>query len=146
WAKAVRESVKTGHFPLLNRFMLSGDVLLGTMQPEVFHPSTILGFLLPLATARTLGFAVMFFLAGASAFLYFRDLEVAEAAALFGACGWAYSAFLVFWAGWNVSWAAAPFPLLLLGLRRLARGAGAGVAVTTTALVLILFAGHPETL
>ena len=43
--------------------------------------------------------------------------------------------------------AAAPFPLLLLGLRRIAREPGRrSVALTVAALVLIGVAGHPETL
>src|SRR5215831_6305067 len=51
--KAVRESVRNGHFPLWNRFILSGDVLLATAQSAALFPITIIGFLLPLSSAWT---------------------------------------------------------------------------------------------
>ena len=144
WAKAVRESVKHGRLPLLNRFMMSGDTLLGVFQPMAFHPSTVFGFLLPLATAWTFGGAFSLFLTAICAFLFFRDLELSEPVSLFGAAAWMLSNFIVFWIGWDVAPAFAPFPLLLLGLRRLARVRPSGVAITTAALVLALLAGHPE--
>lgn len=146
WAKAVRESVKHFRAPLLNRFMLGGDILLATIQPGVFHPNTVLGFLLPLATALTFRCAFTFFLAGLFAFLYFSEIGVSEEVAFLGACGWAYCGFVLFWVGWNVSSAIAPLPLLLLGLRRLARSLPHGFALVVTALLLSVLAGHPETL
>ena len=146
WAKAVRESVKHGRLPLLNRFILSGDVLLGAFQPMVFHPNTILGFLLPLAEAWTFGCALNLFLAALFAFLYLREVGVAEAAAFFGSGVWMLSAFLVFWIGWDIAPAFAPFPLLLLGLRRIAKGERGGIPIAAGAMLLSLLAGHPESL
>jgi hypothetical protein len=146
WAKAVRDSVKHGRWPLLNRFMLSGDVLLAAFQPSVFHPATLFGFLLPLAQAWTFGCASTFFLAGLCGFLFLRELGLSERAAFFGTSIWVFSAFMVFWVGWDIAPALAPFPLILFGLRRLARGARHGVGSLVVGLLLSLLAGHPETL
>jgi hypothetical protein len=67
--------------------------------------------------------------------------------AAIGAAGWAFSNYLVFFLGYPLSPAAAPFPLLLLGLRRLARAPGRGpVAIVVAALLLIVTSGHPESM
>ena len=73
--------------------------------------------------------------------------DCGEAPALLGAAGWAFCDYQVFFAGWQHTAASAPFPLLLLGLRRLAFDPGRrAVALTVVALLLIVTAGHPETL
>ena len=143
--KAVREAVKHGRFPLWNRFDLGGTPLLAAQQPAVFHPATGISFLLPLAQAWTFEMAFRILLAAAAAYLYFRGLEVGETGALFGGAAWALSDFLVFWRGYAVGAAIAVFPLLLLGLRRLARDRDRrAVRTTAVALLLIILAGHPE--
>jgi len=147
WRKAVREAVKNGRLPLWNRFVLAGEPLLATQQPAVLHPGTWIGFLLPLAQAWTFEMAFRYFLALLSAYLFLRDLACGEIAALLGSIGWAFSDYLVFYAGYPLAPAAAPFPLLLLGLRWLvSRGDRRAVALTVLALLLILTSGHPETL
>jgi hypothetical protein len=143
--KAVREAVKHGRVPLWNSFDMAGSPLLAAQQPAVLHPGTWIGFLLPLAQAWTFEMAFRIFLALAAAYLYFRDLDIHDFAALFGAAAWAFCDFLVFWRGYAVGTAISVFPLLLLGLRRLARDADRrGVLTTVVALLLITLAGHPE--
>ncbi len=147
WRKAVREAAKNGRLPLWNRFVLAGEPLLAVQQPAVLHPATWLGFLLPLAQAWTFEMALRYFLAFFSAYLFLRDLRCGEIAALFGSVGWAFCDYLVFYAGYPLTPAAAPFPLLLLGLRRLVTQAHRrAVGLTVVALLLILTSGHPETL
>jgi len=58
---------------------------------------------------------------------------------------WGFSTYLVFWNGWSVGPSTATFPLLLLGLRRVARSGRSGEALTVVALLLSLSGGHPET-
>ena len=147
WRKAVREAVKNGRLPLWNRFLLAGEPLLATQQPAVLHPATWIGFLLPLPQAWTFEMAMRFFLALICAFLFLRELECGEISSFLGASAWAFSDYLVFFAGYPLTPAAAPLPLLLLGLRRLARRPDSGgAALATAALLLIVTAGHPETL
>lgn len=147
WRKAVREAVKNGRLPLWNRFVLAGEPLLAVQQPAVLHPGTWIGFLLPLAQAWTFEMALRYLLALLSAYLFLRDLRCGEIAALAGSVAWAFSDYLVFYLGYPLTPAAAPFPLLLLGLRRLVRqGDRRSVALVVVALLLILTSGHPETL
>ena len=145
WRAAVRDAVLNGRAPLWNRFVLGGSPLLGAAQAAVLHPSTWLGLWLPLALSWTFSCTFTLLLALVAAFVFFRDFELGEAAALVGAVGWGFSTYVVFWDGWSVGPSTATFPLLLLGLRRLARGPrGNGIALTAAALCLSIFGGHPE--
>ncbi len=146
WRKAIRESVKHGRLPAWNRFILGGEPLLAAMQSAVLHPFTWIGMLLPLDQAWTLEMSLGVLLALLSAFLLLSDLELSDGAALLGAIAWAFCDYLRFYAGWALSPAAAVFPLLLLGLRRIvSRRARSGTAVMIAALALCVVAGHPET-
>ncbi|HEY6929462.1 MAG TPA: YfhO family protein, partial [Thermoanaerobaculia bacterium] len=51
---------------------------------------------------------------------------------------------MIFWLGWSVGTSTASFPLLLLGLRRFARGSNSAPALTAAALLLSVAGGHPE--
>lgn len=145
WRAAVREALVNGRAPLWNRFVLGGTPLVGAAQAGVFHPSTWFGIWLPLPLSWTFSCTFTLFLALLSGFLFFRDFEISVRAALVGAIGWGFSTYLVFWDGWSVGPSTATFPLLLLGLRRLARAPGGdGVGLTAAALCLSLFGGHPE--
>ncbi len=147
WQKAVRVAVKDGGFPLWNPFILAGEPLLAVQQPAALHPGTWLGLLLPLPQAWTFQMTLRLFVALLAAYLFLRDLGCGEAPALLGAAGWGFSDFLVFWLGFPVGNSVGPFPLLLLGLYRLARDSDRrAFGLTTCALVLIVTAGHPETL
>jgi hypothetical protein len=151
WKKAAREAIRQGRLPLWNRFLLAGEPLLGVLQAELLHPMTWIGCLLPLPQAWTFEMACRILLALLSAWLFLADFGVGTGAALLGACGWAFADWLTFYAGHSISPAVAPYPLLLLGLRRMARAAPGAAArraviLTVVALYLIIAAGHPESL
>ena len=149
WRAAVREAVVNGRAPLWNRFVLCGTPLLGAAQAGVLHPATWLGIWLPLPLSWTFSCALTLLLGFVSAFLLFSDFfvgaGVGTGAALVGSAAWGFSTYLVFWNGWSVGPSTATLPLLLLGLRRLARDADRrAVAITAAALWLSLCGGHPE--
>lgn len=144
WRKAVREALLAGRLPLLNRFSLSSDILLGAYQPGVFHPSTWLGLLLPLSTAWTFAMVFTQFTAGLFAFLFLRELRAEEPAAFFGAAAWTLSNLVTTAQGWTLAGVFTAFPLLLLGLSRLARGSPGGIGAMGVASVLMWVAGHAE--
>src|SRR5512135_1302045 len=145
WRAALQEAAANGRAPLWNRFVLGGSPLVGVAQAGVFHPSTWLGLWLPLAPSWTFSCTFTLLLALVSAYAFFGDFGLGASASLVGAVGWGFSTYVVFWDGWSVGPSTATFPLLLLGLRRLARGPrGNGVALTTAALLLSVLGGHPE--
>ena len=144
WRKAVREAVKTGHWPLRNRFSRGGDPLLGLSQPAPFDPKVWLGFLLPLATAITFACSFVFFQTAAFTWLYLRELKLSDTAALVGAAAYMASHFVTFWVGWSMSSVWAVLPLLVFGVTRLARGQRGGFGATVAASTLALVGGHPE--
>lgn len=146
WRAAVRESISNGRLPFWNRFVLAGNPLLASAQAGVFHPATFLGILLPLALSWDFSCTFTIFLALLAGFLCFRAFAVGETPALLGAAAWAFSTYMLFWAGWSVGPSTATFPLLVLGLRRIARRQPHGIGVTVTALLLALAGGHPESL
>jgi membrane protein YfhO len=147
WRAAVREALVNGRLPLWNRFVLAGNPLLATAQASVFHPATWLAIFLPLAQSWTFSCAFTIFLALLAGYLFFREICSSDVAALVGAVGWGFSTYVLFWDGWAVGPSVSTFPLLILGLRRLARGpaSGRGVLITTAALALSFHGGHPET-
>jgi hypothetical protein len=145
WRAAVREAVANGRAPLWNRFVLAGTPLLPAAQAGILHPSTLLSLALPLPLSWTFSCTFTLFLALLCAFLFFRDLALGVVPALLGAAAWAFSTYVVFWDGWSVGPSTASLPLLLLGLRRLARDpGGAAILLTAVALALSVFGGHPE--
>jgi hypothetical protein len=147
WQKAVRDALIHRRLPLWNPFLLAGEPLLAAQQGAVLHPATWVGLLLPAPQAWTLQMSLRLFVALLAAFLLARELGCGELAALVGAAAWGFSDFLVFWLGYPVTNAVGPFPLLALGLARLARDADRGaVVLTVVALLLIILAGHPEML
>ncbi|MEP6800329.1 MAG: DUF6541 family protein [Acidobacteriota bacterium] len=145
WRAAVREALTNGRFPFWNRFVLAGNPLLATAQAGVFHPATWAGIFLPVPLSWTFSCTFTLFLGLLAGFLYFHDWSLSAPAALTGAAAWGFSTYLVFWNGWSVGPSTATFPLLLLGLRRIARGGRNGEAITVAALLLSLAGGHPET-
>jgi hypothetical protein len=72
WRKAVRDSVRQGRVPLLNRFILSGDRCWRPPAGAVLSGNAD-RFLLPLATAWTFNGAFALFLAALFSFLLARD-------------------------------------------------------------------------
>ena len=145
WRAAVHEAVLNGRFPFWNRFVLAGNPLLGAAQAGIFHPSTWFAIFLPVPLSWTFSCAFTIFLALLSGFLFFFDFRLRPLPALVGAVGWGFSTYVLFWDGWSVGPAIAGFPLLLLGLRRVASGNGHGVGLTVVALLLSFTGGHPET-
>ena len=145
WRAAVRDAFANGRFPLWNRFVLGGNPLLGAAQAGVFHPATWLGIFLPVALSWTFSCTLTILLALLAAAVFFLDFRLRTIPALVGAVAWGFSTYLLFWNGWSVGPAVATFPLLLLGLRRMASGGENGVGLTVAALLLGFAGGHPET-
>jgi hypothetical protein len=139
WREAVRRSYADHQWPLLNRFILCGDVLAGSMQAAPFSPFTLIACLLPAAMSFSFTGAIAFFIAGLGAFLLARELGAGEMASVFAAVGWMFSAQLALTILWPLGFAWAFLPLVLAAAHR------GDVGTLTVALTLQILAGHPET-
>jgi hypothetical protein len=147
WRAAVRRALADGRVPLWNSDVLAGEPLLAVQQAAVLHPGTLIGMLLPFPQAWTFDMTLRLLIALLCAYLFLRELWCSALAAFAGGLAWAFSSWMIFYLGVPPMPAAAPFPLLLLGLRRIARTPDrSGAGITVVALVLIATAGHPETL
>ncbi|HJW94739.1 MAG TPA: YfhO family protein [Thermoanaerobaculia bacterium] len=147
WKQAVRASWAKGEWPLLNPYMLCGDVLAASAQPAPYDPFELIALLIPLAKALTFGAAITFFIAAFSAFVFARALACREPASLVAAAAWMCSASIAFMVGWPLAraWALLPFVLFAVHMVVHETSLRSGV-VLTTAFTLEILAGHPETL
>ena len=136
-----------GEWPLLNPFMLCGDILAAAAQPAPYDPFNLLAMLIPFAASLTFSAAMTFFLAGFSAFVFARALGCREIPAIIAAGGWMYCGVMAFFVEWPFARAWALLPLILFAVHRVVHEPSwrSGV-IMIIAFVLEIFAGHPETL
>ncbi len=145
YRKAIRDSVRSGEWPLWDRYTLCGEILAAAAQPAPYSPFTLIALLLPVPISFTYTAAILFFLAALSAFLFAREMGCRNSVALFASAGWMYSTALAFFVGWPHSGAWGLLPFLCLAVRRTAREPGVPPAsLLTAALTLVMLAGHPE--
>jgi hypothetical protein len=144
--QAVRAAWHSGAWPLLNPFILCGQVLAGSFQPAPYDPFNVLGLLIPLPGALTYAATMTFFLATLGTFAFSRALGLREEAALIGAAAWMFCAEMLFFVGWTMGRTWAFLPFVLLGVRSVVHVPSLRSALfLTIAFVLLILAGHPET-
>lgn len=144
WRQAMRWAWSRGEWPLLNPFMLCGDILAAAAQPAPYDPFNLISLGIPLGASLTFAAAMTFFLAGIGAFAFARAIRCEEVPALAAAAGWMYCGVIAFFVGWPIARAWALLPLILFGVWKVVHEHRA--AMLATAFVLEIFAGHPETL
>ena len=140
WREAVRRSLRDREWPLLDRFVLCGDVLAGAAQPAPFSPFTLIACILPAAMSFTFTGSIAFFVAALGAFLFARELACSEAASVVAAIAWSFSAAIALLILWPLGFTWALLPFLLMAVRR------RSIPILTVAIALEILAGHPETL
>jgi hypothetical protein len=147
WRSAVRTAFASGQWPLLNPFMLCGDILAAAAQPAPYDPFNLLGMLIPLPPSLTFAAAMTFFLAGFGGFVFLRSLGCGELASLVTAAGWMFSGNVAFFVGWPLARSWVYLPLIFFAVRFVVREASirSGV-VLLIALTMLILAGHPESL
>jgi hypothetical protein len=147
WRSAVRTAFANGQWPLLNPFMLCGDILAAAAQPAPYDPFNLLGMLIPLPPSLTFAAAMTFFLAGFGAFVFLRSLGCGELASLVTAAGWMFSGNVAFFVGWPLARSWVYLPLIFFAVRFVVREVTIrGGVILLIALTLLILAGHPESL
>lgn len=139
WRQAVRHSIARGEWPLWNPFLLSGDILAASAQPAPYSPFTLLALLLPVPLSLTFSAAIAHFLAALGAYLFAREIDCGDPAALVAAAGFSCATSIAFFILWPLGFSWTFLPFVLLGVRR------ASYRILTCAFTLLLLSGHPET-
>ncbi|HEV8435223.1 MAG TPA: hypothetical protein VGR95_17570, partial [Thermoanaerobaculia bacterium] len=147
WQSAVRYAWSQHTWPLLNPFMLCGDVLAAAMQPGAFDPFNLLALLLPLPQWMTFYASLTLLFAALFTFSYVRAIGCREAPALVAAAGFMLGANMLMFVGWPLSRAWTYLPLVFLGVRIIVRDRTVrGSVLLMIALALLILSGHPESL
>ncbi len=144
WKKASRDAWLRGEVPLWNPYTFTGDVLAASAQPAVWSPVFLLSLLVPLAQSLTFIAAITLFFGGLWMFVWLRDIDCSENAALLGAVAWMFGNFMAFWLEWDLTPTFAWMPLVFTAIRRIVRHQPRGFPILTIAFVMTLLAGHPE--
>jgi hypothetical protein len=147
WRSAVRTAFANREWPLLNPFMLCGDILAAAAQPAPYDPFNLLGMLIPLPPSLTFAAAMTFFLAGFGAFVFLRSLGCGELASLVTATGWMFSGNVAFFVGWPLARSWVYLPLIFFAVRFVVREASMrGGVILLIVLTFLILSGHPESL
>ena len=147
WRHAVQASLLRGEWPLWNPYNLCGHPLAAEAQSAPYSPFTLLACLLPAAVSMSYTAAMAMFLAALSGFLFARELDCSEGAALVAAIGWGLASSIVLYSHTAMGFATVYLPLLVMAAGRVVRQPGfASAGLLTTALTLCTLAGHPESL
>ena len=146
WLTFARSELATGRLPLWNPHQDGGVPLLGNPQPALGTPLTWPPLLLGVPAGWNLSLLFRLLLAFCGAFLWLKEVGRSGSAAALGGFAFALSGPSIAWLEHLISATAAPAPLLLFFLRRVAArptfGTGAGLVAAT---YLVLAGGHPET-
>lgn len=147
WRRTVQESWRRGEWPLWNPYMLCGHLLAAAVQSAPYSPFTLIACMLPAAVSFTYTASIALFLAALGAFLFARELDCSETAALVAAAGWAFASSTILYIETAMGFTSVYEPMLLLAARRVARVPRISSAVLLAiVLALMILAGHPETL
>ncbi|HEY3053762.1 MAG TPA: YfhO family protein [Thermoanaerobaculia bacterium] len=146
WTRVARDAVRSGEWPLWNRYSASGAPLLANQQTAIFHPFTLIGFLLLSIgkgftfTASMRLFVLLFF-----TFVFLRGHSLNETAAIYGAVAYAFSTFHVVWLLFPHGLASMMLPIALAGAQNIAReGTLRSFFLLAGGLALSVLGGHPE--
>jgi hypothetical protein len=145
WALEVKRALRTGRWPLWNRYVGAGMPLMADPQAQAFQPLVLAAYPLTLWSAWAVTGALKVCLALVFTFLLLRRQGLAEAAALGGAVAYGLGNFLLLWLGWPIANGAALLPVALYAVVRcdVAGGRRDWLLLTLT-LAAVLLAGHPE--
>ena len=147
WHSVVREAIFSGDWPLINPYMLGGDLLAGSAQPAPYDFFNLAGLLVPLEDSITMVAALAFLWAAIGAFLLARRFDMSELSALFTAVAWSLSSFVVFFIEAALGHTMLLLPLLCCAAIDVVRAPSRKtIVILAVALAWSILAGHPESL
>ncbi len=147
WTSLAWTQVHHGLLPLWNPYSALGMPLAFNWQSAVFSLPALVGYLVPLHLAYTVGLFVTLAVAGTGVYVLCRVLGLSALAGALAATTFELSGPLVGWLGWPlagalsfVGWLVAAALLILRGRRR-----AGPVVLLAVVVAFTIFAGQPET-
>jgi hypothetical protein len=146
WTRVARDAIRSGEWPLWNRYSAAGAPLLANQQTAIFHPFTLLGFLLlSIGKGFTFSASMRLFVLLFFTFVFLRGHSLSEAAALYGAIAYAFCTFHVVWLLFPLGLASMMLPVALTGAQHIAREIRPpSFFLLVSGLGLSALGGHPE--
>ena len=141
-------ALRSGHWPVRDRWNACGAPLLADNQAASFSPATLVALLLPLPRAFGVAAAAKLFVALCGMWLWLRELRVTAAAALFGAVAFALSFSIVPWVFFPIAATIALWPWFLFAVERLRdkEAVGRAFVLLTAVLTAWPLLGHIESM
>ncbi len=140
--------VHHAQLPLWNPYNVLGTPLAFNWQSATFGLTSLVGYLVPMHLAYTVGIVLSILIAGTGAYVFGRVLGLSIIACAFTGTIFELSGPFVGWLGWpmaaDIAWAGWLFALAILilrGHRRVRHIIGFALV-----LMFAIYAGHPETL
>lgn len=141
--RLLSESVREGHLPLWNPYVLGGYPFTYNTQAGAFYPLTALYYVLPLMAAVDLTIVLQMILGALFMYAFLRHSALSEIAAFAGAVIFTFNGLMLIWLEWQVVHAAIiwlPLQLLLVD-RIVVRAADQGPSRSKGVLLLSILCG-----
>ena len=151
WTALDWTQVHSAHLPLWNPYSAMGTPLAFNFQSAPFSLPALVGYLVPVRYAYTVGVLVKMIVAGTGVMFLCRVLRLSNLASVFAGAVFELSGAFTGWLGWPqatamsfLGWVIAATVLLLE--RRPGQSRAQAVALLALALALSIYAGHPESM
>src|SRR5438128_3277754 len=146
WTRVARDQILNREWPLWNRFAGCGTPLLASQQSAIFHPFTLISFLLlPIGKAFTLTASLRLFTILFFTFCLVRQWQVRDSVAIFAAISYAFCVFHVVWLLFAHVAATMMLPVCMAAAQEVVRQPRVrAFLLLTSALACSLLGGHPE--
>ncbi len=95
YKKFTIDELKSGHWPLWNPYVFSGNVHLASYQSAIFYPLNLIYFIFDIADAWSILVILQPVLAGWFTYLLLRSLSLSRKSCIFGAISFAFSGWMI---------------------------------------------------
>ena len=149
WRNLAINLLKQGQWPLWNPYNFAGTPLLANLQTAIFHPTSLLFFLMPFLTAWTVYIMLQPVLMVGFTYLYSRSsLHLSRASSLLAGLAFATASFILMWfelgiIGHAIAWL--PFILFLID-RLLQHYRLRYLLALVIASIFVVFSGHVQSI
>jgi len=147
WKKLAVETIKSGSFPLINKYFGLSYPYFAAVQSGILYPTTILFLMLPFEAAWSIHIFLQTFLAGIFMYFLLRRYKLSDWSSFFGAIVFSFSGHFMVWLEYGTLVNAACWlPLVILLIEMLFEQRKVWISsLMSLVLAFSFFAGFPQT-